>query len=145
MVDLGICIKRPATLNLANRGFYHGGYQSGENGRGGYRSKDTSHYSSLNHVARVYIRGRGGYSYHNSHYSSHIPGGHGRFLGFSFYSHPVEENVHGDKIVGYSGRGYNRGDVSGDDGGERRDISVDDGDERGDISVDDRRLGFRSQ
>ena len=43
--------------------------------------------------------------YHTSHSSSDIPGGRGRYLGFSVASIPVKI-VHGD----------DRGDISGDDG-----------------------------
>ena len=48
-------------------------------------------------------------------------------LGFSFSSLPVCENVHGDKIIGYSGHGYKRSYISSDAGDERGDISGDDG------------------
>ena len=40
-------------------------------------------------------------------------------LGFSFSSLPVCENVHGDKIIGYSGHGYKRSYISSDAGDER--------------------------
>ena len=115
-----------------NRGFYH----ISDNGRGGYRSQDTSHYYSRNCGARVDVEGRGRYRYHISHYSSHKPGCHGVLLSSSVSSYPVEKNVHGDERVGYSGHVAERVDISCDDGDGRRNKICDDGDKRGYIIVD---------
>ena len=117
-----------------NRGVYHIGYLSGDDGRGGYISQEIIQSYSKNPVVRVYVDWRGGYRSQTSHSLSNNTGGHGRFLGLSFYSCPVDENFHGDKIVGYSIHDNERGDTSGDDV-----------DERGDISRYDVIHGYRSQ
>ena len=74
---------------------------------------------------------------HTSHYSFHNPCGRGRFFISSVFFCTVDENVHGDERVGYSGHGADRCDISCDNGDGRRNISRDDGDKRGGRSVDD--------
>ena len=49
------------------------------------------HSSSHNCVASVDVVGRGGYMSQTIHYPYDNPGGHGIFLGLSFYSCPVEK------------------------------------------------------
>ena len=88
-------------------------------------SQDTSHSFSLDFVAIIDVNGRGGYRSHNSHSSSHNPGGRGIFLSSSVSSCSVGKNVHGDYIVEY-----------------RSCYCVD---KRGDRSVDGGRHGSRSK
>ena len=94
-VDIGIL--RPVTLPLQL--WIHGGNDD----KGGYRSQETSHYSSLNRVARFDVDGRSGYMSKTRHTSSHNPVGCGIFSGISFSSCTVEKN--GEEKVGYSVHG----------------------------------------
>ena len=66
-------------------------------------------------------------------------------LVLSFTYCPVDKILHEEKRGGYSGHGYDKGDISCDDGDERRNISCDNGDLRGDIRVDDGRREYRSK
>ena len=95
MEDVEICLLIPATLFSRNRGVYRSGVQSVDDDRGLYRSQDNSHFSYRNFVAIVDFDGRGEYRSQTSHASSHNPGFCGRLSSFSFYSCPVENNVHG--------------------------------------------------
>ena len=68
-----------------------------------------------------------------------------RFLGILFIYRSVYENVHEDKIGGYSGHGYENCDISCDNGGGRRNKLFDNGELWGDIRVDDGRRGSKSK
>ena len=81
-------------------------YISLDNERGGFRSQDTSLYSSLNCGEIVDGDCRGGLRYHTRHSSSHNPGNHGRLLRLSVASSFVHGSIHDS----------GRGDSSGDDG-----------------------------
>ena len=91
-------------------------FSFGENGRGGYRSLDTSHSSSRNHGARVDVSGRGGDSYHTRNYSSHNLGGRGRLWILKIYYFPVDNNVHEYYRLQYNGHGDDRVDLSDNNG-----------------------------
>ena len=80
-----------------------------DGGRCGSRSKETIHFSSQNTGETVGSYGIGGYRYHTSHYYSHKPGDHGRFLRIPGSSHNVDgsirENERGDSRGGGTRRG----------------------------------------
>ena len=131
-----------------NHGVYHSDDKSDENGRGVYRYQDTSYISSCNCEAGFDVDRRVVNRSQTSHYSSHNPGGHGIFSGLSFSYLPVDKKFHGDNIVGYSGNGNERGDISGEYGrrGFRsQEISHSSFHNHGEIIDGDGRGGYRSQ
>ena len=81
------------------------------------------HFSFHNRRSIVNVEGRGGYRYHTSYSSLRLSGGCGRFSGVLFPSRPVDEQFCEDKIVGYSGHGSDKGNISFDYGGGSQNIS----------------------
>ena len=66
-------------------------------------------------------------------------------LSSSVSSFPVDKFFHDYERVGYSGHGYEKSDIIGNDGKWKLNISHDDGDKRGDVSVDYGRRIYRSK
>ena len=85
-----------------NCGFYFCGDQSGDGGRCVFRYQKTMHYYFFNCGENVDGDERGGYMSHTRYYPSHNIDGNGRFLGCSISYCPVDKSVHGDE------RGINR-------------------------------------